>query len=66
MASTDTHASKEELLEVVLSVRSVTRLYNEGQLSLEERLKTAVRRVGGWCEMAASLGFSGWNELVDD
>jgi hypothetical protein len=43
----------------VFSARSVLRLYNEGQLPLEESLETGVRRVGGWCEMAASLGGSG-------
>jgi hypothetical protein len=52
------HTSKEELLEEVLSVWSVSRLYNEGQLSLEESLETAVRRVGGWCEMAVSQSVS--------
>jgi hypothetical protein len=38
-------------------VLSVPRLYNENQLQLEESLdlETAVRIVGGWCEMAASL-----------
>jgi hypothetical protein len=46
----------EELLEVIFSVRSVLRLYNEGKLPLEKSVETAVRRVGGWCEMAASLG----------
>jgi hypothetical protein len=55
MAAIDTHAAIKELLEAVLSVRCVPRLYNEGQLPLEESLKTAVRRVRGWCEMAASL-----------
>jgi hypothetical protein len=34
---------------------SVPRLYNEEQLRLSRSLETAVRRVGGWCEMAASL-----------
>jgi hypothetical protein len=34
----------------------VPRLYNEEQLRLREYLETAVRRVWGWCEMAASLG----------
>jgi hypothetical protein len=58
MAARDTHA-KIELLEAVLSVRSVPRLYDEGQLPLEKILETAVRRVRGWCEMAASLGLSG-------
>jgi hypothetical protein len=33
-AATDTHATTEELLEAVFSVRSVLRLYNEGQLPL--------------------------------
>jgi hypothetical protein len=59
MAATDMHATIEELLEAVFSVQSVTRLYNEGQLPLEESLETTVRRVGGWCEMATSLGISG-------
>jgi hypothetical protein len=54
MAATYTHGTMNELLEVVFSVRSVPRLYNEGQLPLESHV-TAVRRVGGWCEMAASL-----------
>jgi hypothetical protein len=58
MTVTDTHATTGELLEVVFSVRSVPRLCNEGQLPLEECVETAVRRVGGWCEMAASLGVS--------
>jgi hypothetical protein len=30
-------------------------LYNEDQLPFHRSLGTAVRRVGGWCEMAASL-----------
>jgi hypothetical protein len=34
MAATDTHATKEELVEAVFSVQSVLRLYNEDQLSL--------------------------------
>jgi hypothetical protein len=56
MATTDTHATTEELLEEMFSVRSVPKLYNEGQLPLLVLiLETAVRRVGGWCEMAASL-----------
>jgi hypothetical protein len=46
MAATDTHATVEEMLEAMFSVRSVPRLYNEVQLSLEESLETAVRRVG--------------------
>jgi hypothetical protein len=39
----------EERLGTVLSVRSTPRL------PLDESHKKAVRRVGGWCEMAASL-----------
>jgi hypothetical protein len=39
-------------------MRSVPRLYNEEQLRLQESLETAVKRVGGWCEMGASLGVS--------
>jgi hypothetical protein len=50
MAATDTHAQTEVLLEVVFSLRSVPRLYNEGQLPLEKRLETTVRRVGVSCE----------------
>jgi hypothetical protein len=45
----------KELLEVVFSVRSTLSLYNEGQLPLRKSLEMAVRRVGGWCDMAASL-----------
>jgi hypothetical protein len=56
MAATDAHAAIDELLKAVLSVRSVPRLYKEEQLRLRESLETAVRKVGGWCEMAASLG----------
>jgi hypothetical protein len=36
MAATDKHATTEELLEAVFSVRSVPRLYTGGQLPLEE------------------------------
>jgi hypothetical protein len=56
MFATDTRATTEEVSEVVFSVRSFPGLYNEGQLSLEESLETPVRRGGGWCEMAVSLG----------
>jgi hypothetical protein len=56
MDVTDTHETIEELLEAVFSVRSVPRLYNEDQLPLRGSLETAVRRAGGWCELAASLG----------
>jgi hypothetical protein len=48
-------ATKEKPLEAMFSVRSVPRLYNDGQLPLQKSLETAVTRVGGWCEMAASL-----------
>jgi hypothetical protein len=36
-------------------VWSVQRLYNEDLLPLGESLETAMTRVGGWCEMAASM-----------
>jgi hypothetical protein len=36
MAATDKHATIEKLSEMVFSVRSVQRLYNDGQLRLEE------------------------------
>jgi hypothetical protein len=36
MAVIDTHVNIEELLEAVLPVRSVSRVYNRGQLPLEE------------------------------
>jgi hypothetical protein len=58
MATTDLHGTTKEVLEEVFSVRSMPRLYNEDQLPSEESLETAVRRVGGWCEMAANLGVS--------
>jgi hypothetical protein len=35
------------------------RLYNEKELPLKESLEMTVKIVGGWCEMAASLGVSG-------
>jgi hypothetical protein len=54
MAATDKNATTEELLEAMFSVRSVPRLYNEGQLLLEEGLEMAVRRVGVRCETVAS------------
>jgi hypothetical protein len=58
MAATDIHVTIEELLESVLTVWSVPRLYNEEQLPLEKSIETALKRVGGWCETAASLGVS--------
>jgi hypothetical protein len=36
-------------------MRSLPRLYNEDHLPLRDSPETAVRRVGDWCEMAASL-----------
>jgi hypothetical protein len=55
LAKTDTHATTKDLLEVVFSVRSLARLYNEEQHLLRESLDAAVRRVGDWCETAVSL-----------
>jgi hypothetical protein len=60
-----TQAIIKELVQAVFSVRSVPRLYNKGQLPLAESLETAVRRVGGWCEMAVSLGVIWSNGLVE-
>jgi hypothetical protein len=51
-------------LQAVFSVQTLQRLYNEEQLQLGESLETAVRIVGGWCEMAVSLGVSWSNGLV--
>jgi hypothetical protein len=45
MAATDMHATMEELLGAMFSVQFMLRLYNEGQMSLESSLETAVRRV---------------------
>jgi hypothetical protein len=57
MTTTDMQATMEELLETVLSVWSMLRLYacKEDQLPLEESLVTAGRRLGGWCVIATSL-----------
>jgi hypothetical protein len=53
-----------EVLDAMFSARSVPRPYNEEQLRLRESFETAVRRVGGWCEMAASLeSFGAMSEL---
>jgi hypothetical protein len=41
MAAIDMHTTIEELLETVFSVQSMPRLYNEGQLLLEDSLETA-------------------------
>jgi hypothetical protein len=51
------------MLEVIFSMPSVPRPYNEEQLRLRESLETAVRKVGSWCEMAASLGVSDCSRL---
>jgi hypothetical protein len=61
MAATNMHATTEELLEAMFSVRSVPRLQNKEQLRLRESLETAVTKVGGECEIAASLGVS-WSK----
>jgi hypothetical protein len=53
------------LLGEMFSVRFVPRLYNEEQLRLQESLETAVRRVGGWCETATSLGVE-WSWLMSE
>jgi hypothetical protein len=53
MAAAYMPAIIEELLKVVFCAWSMLRLYNGGQLSLEESLEMAVRRVGGWYEVAA-------------
>jgi hypothetical protein len=57
MAVTNMHATVEEVLEAVFSVRSC-----RGYIT--RSLETAVRRVGGWCEMADSLGVSQLEQLV--
>jgi hypothetical protein len=48
-------ATREAIMEAVFSVWSIPRLHNQDQLLLRESPDTAVRSVGGWCEMAASL-----------
>jgi hypothetical protein len=58
MAAKDAHATMEELLEAGLPVWSVPMLHNEEQLRLRESLERAMRGVGGWCEIAASLEVS--------
>jgi hypothetical protein len=66
MAATDTHPITEELLEMVFSVRSMPRLYNKGQLPLEENLEMAVRTVGGWSDVVTHLGVNGVSGLVNE
>jgi hypothetical protein len=51
-------ATIEELLGKLFPMPSVPKLCNEKQVRLRESLETAKRRVGAWCEMAASLGVS--------
>jgi hypothetical protein len=51
IAVTDT----QEIIEETFSVESVPRIYNENQLSLRDSLETAVTRVGGWCNVSASI-----------
>jgi hypothetical protein len=41
------------------SIWFVPRLCNEEQLLLRESLEMAVRRIGSWCEMVASLEVNG-------
>jgi hypothetical protein len=45
MAATDTHATIEELLEVVVSVWSMLRLYNKDQLPLRVQSRENVQSV---------------------
>jgi hypothetical protein len=55
MAARDAHATIEELLEAVSSVRSVPELYEEKQVRLRESLEMAAGRARGWWDVAASL-----------
>jgi hypothetical protein len=43
------------MLEAAFCVRSVPRLYDEEHMPLRQSPETEVRKVGGWCEIAASL-----------
>jgi hypothetical protein len=54
-----------ELLGDVFSVRPLPRLYNEVELLLQYSFETAVKRVGGWCEMAASLGVKSFGAVSE-
>jgi hypothetical protein len=47
--------TEHAVVEGTLSVLSVTGLYNGDRPSLRDSPETAVSRVGGWCDMAASL-----------
>jgi hypothetical protein len=51
IATTDMHTIMEEMF----CVWSMLKLYNDDQLPLQQSPEMAVRRVGDWCEMAASL-----------
>jgi hypothetical protein len=61
-AATGTHATIEELLEMLFSTWPMLRCYNRD--SLERLVQCSVeswavkRRLGGWHEMATSLGAS--------
>jgi hypothetical protein len=67
MSATGTHTTIEELLEAVLSLRSVLRLYNKDQLSLEQSLEMSVKRVEDWCELAPDWELvSGVSVLVSE
>jgi hypothetical protein len=63
MTARHTHAAIGKQFEAVFSVWSVLRLYNEEMKRLRESLETAVRRVGGWCEMADSVAVRAMSEL---
>jgi hypothetical protein len=56
MVAADMYATIEELLEALFSVWSMPSLYNKYQLPLQKSSETAVRTVGGWCEVVVSLG----------
>jgi hypothetical protein len=53
MAAIDAHATIEELLKAVFSVRSMPILHNEEQLRLRKSFERAIRRVGVSCETIA-------------
>jgi hypothetical protein len=57
-AATDTHATREELLEI----RSVPRYYNrdgfEQRVQCSAESRAVKRRLGGWCELPTNLGVS--------
>jgi hypothetical protein len=55
MAATDTHATREKLLEGMFSVRSVPMLYNEDQLPLQELRKSSVEKKNLWWWVSRGL-----------